>query len=348
MSSEEQKLLINVIEQFAKSELESVSLKIEKEGLPRPLVRRLAELGLLAATVPPSEGGSGIDVRSFSLILYTIAKYSPSVAYYIYVQNTLVNEVLHQTGRSDLIPTVASGEITGTMVHDINMNSQHNVKVEGTKLQGENEYVVLPSATYHIVLARSSERSLLVLAKPSRVERKKPLGLRALEFGVSFYDSEVARENVLIQEKAEEALARHLDSSSIQVGAIALGIAESAIDKAIEYSKQRRAFESYLYEFQPIAAVLSDMKSRIGHMKDALTASEGGEGTVMFKLHALEIARLASRIALQVHGGYGYLEDVGIERLYRDSMFLTLLTSNYLRDMKAASTNLISKDAFRI
>ncbi len=348
MSSEEQKLLVSMIEQFAKTELENTAQKIEKEGISTDLRKRLAELGLLAATIPQSEGGSGIDRKSFSLILMALAKYSASVAYFTYLQNTLVNELLFKSqNKKEEIAKIASGEATGTLVHDLNLNFQHEIFVKGSDLYGSNNFVTLPDADIHLVLARSEGSSYLIHAKPASNAIRKPLGFRGLSFGNVNYKAQIGSDKIIFKD-AENILQNHFFETGDQIAAIALGMSESAIEKAIEYSKERKAFESYLYEFQPISAVLIDMKGRIEELKKALMLTESVQEKITLKLNSLETARLASRIALQIHGGYGYLEDLGVERYYRDSMHFTMLASNYVKEMKALSKDVIAPDAFKI
>jgi len=337
-----------MIEQFAKEELENVAQKIEKEGISKDIRKRLAELGLLAATLPQSENGSGIDRRSFSLVLMTIAKYSGSVAYFTYLQNTLVNEILFKAQKhKEEIAKIASGESTGTLVHDLNFNFPQEVYIKGYDLYGANNFVILPDADFHLVLARSESSSYVVMTNPVKIEKKKPLGFRAISFGVASYKQTIEEDRIILKD-ADSLLKSHVFDTSDQIAAIALGMSESAVEKAIEYSKERKAFESYLYEFQPISAVLTDMKGRIEEMKKALMLSEDVQDRILLKLNALELSRLASRVALQIHGGYGYLEDLGVERYYRDSMFLTMLSSNYIKDIKTVSKEIISPDAFKI
>jgi len=205
----------------------------------------------------------------------------------------------------------------------------------------------LPDADFHLVLARSESSSYLVMTNPVKIEKKKPLGFRAISFGVASYKQTIEEDRIILKD-ADSLLKSHVFDTSDQIAAIALGMSESALEKAIEYSKERKAFESYLYEFQPISAVLTDMKGRIEEMKKALMLSEDVQDRILLKINALELSRLASRVALQIHGGYGYLEDLGVERYYRDSMFLTMLSSNYIKDIKTVSKEIISPDAFKI
>ncbi len=348
MASEEQKLLVSMIEQFAKTELENATQKIEKERISKDLRKKLAELGLFSATLPQSEGGSGIDKKSFSLILMTLAKYSASVAYFTYLQNTLVNELLYKlSNKKEVIAKIGSGELTGTLVHDLNLNFQHEIFIKGLELYGTSNFVTLPDADVHLVMARSEGSSYLVITKPTSTALRKPLGFRGISFGTSIYKEKIENEQIISKE-AENILQNHFLETGDQIAAIALGISEAAIEKAIEYSKERKAFESYLYEFQPISAVLSDMKGRIEDMKKALTLAESIQDKMFLKLNSLEIARLASRVALQIYGGYGYLEDLGVERYYRDSMHLTMLASNYIKEIKILSKEIISPEAFKI
>ncbi len=348
MASEEQKLLINMIEQFAKTELENIAQKIEKEGLKRDLIKRLAELGLLAATTPQSEGGSGIDRKSFSLILMILAKYSPSVSYFTYLQNTLISELLLKSkDKKEEFLKIASGEAYGTIVHDLYLNFNQEITLNNSRLYGTNNYVTLPDAELHLVLSRSGSSSHLIITKPNSVTFRRPLGLRGLSFGAASYDEEIKDEQKVLNE-AESFLQNHLFETADQIAAIAIGMSEAAIDKAIEYSKERKAFESYLYEFQPISAVLIEIKGKIEELKKALLLAESFQDKLSLKLNSLETARIASRVALQIHGGYGYLEDLGVERYYRDSMHLSILTSNYLKEIKALSRDIISPEAFKI
>mgnify|MGYP001772800536 CR=1 FL=1 len=346
MLRDEEKLLRRVVTEFCESEVERERLRIERDGIPDSIIRAAAESGFLGALAPPELGGSGLDTRSYAVLLQVMSKYSTSLAYYVFLQNSLFIAPLLRFAREDVrrsvVPEVASGGSKGTLVQDVFRRSKNSLSY-GDVLSGMADMVPLPSADHHLVLARSKDGDALVLSSPGDIlERYRIIGLRGMEFGKVSYGGRAD----VVAEHGSSAVEGLMDEAAIPLSAMALGIVERAVEMAAQYSKEREAFGSKLSEFQPIAFYIADVQAQLRVLEEYLYSDS--PDPLSAKVLSLDLARKASRMSIQVHGGYGYFEDVGVERLYRDAAALSSIAGNYLDDMAKLSRELLGDSAARI
>ena len=346
MLKDEEKLLRRVVTEFCESEVEKERLRIERDGIPDSLIKAAAESGFLGALAPPELGGSGLDLRSYSVLLQVMSKYSTSLAYYMFLQNSLFIAPLlkfAQDGvRRSLVPEIASGGSKGTLVQDIFRRSKNSLSYED-KLSGMADMVPLPDADHHLVLARSKDGDALILSNSGNVlERYRIIGLRGVEFGKVSYEERAD----VITKHGSSAVEELMDEVAIPLSAMALGVVERAVETAAQYSKEREAFGSKLSEFQPISFYIADVQAQLRVLEEYLYSDSPDPLTA--KVLSLDLARKASRMSIQVHGGYGYFEDIGVERLYRDAAVLSSIAGNYLDDMTKLSRRLLGDFAAKI
>ena len=176
---------------------------------------------------------------------------------------------------------------------------------------------------------------LLVREGLEPVNDQTRLGFRGLRFSSVKVDSS---EFEVLGENGPGLLEDTLNGMDLEVAAVALGITAGAVAKAIDYSKSRSTFEHPLKDYQPVAFSLSSLKSEEEMLRNFLySESLSGTAKVMARIKSTQLARSATKQALQVHGGYGYFGDFGVEKFYRDAMALPLLFSRGAIDMQRLS-----------
>ncbi|MGC8969724.1 MAG: acyl-CoA dehydrogenase family protein [Conexivisphaera sp.] len=346
MLREEERLLRRVVTEFCESEVEGQRLRIEREGVPDSLLRRVAENGFLGALAPPELGGSGLDLRSYLVLLQVLSKYSTSLAYHVFLQNSLFISPLMRLApeelRRELVPEIASGAARGTLAQDLFRSTRNSVSYDGA-LRGTADMVPVPRAEHHLVLASSGADALLLTGTPEVLEEYSAIGFRGVRFGRVRYGGGA---RVLLGDSASSALRGIFDEAALPVAAMALGIAERAVEKAAQYSREREAFGSKLAEFQPVAFYVAEMRAQLSALEEYLYSES--PDPLIAKVLALDLSRRASRMSVQVHGGYGYFEDLGVERLYRDAAALSSIAGSYLDDMTALSRKILGDSAARL
>ena len=340
MSSEEHQLLRSSVREFAQKNIEGISAKIERDGLRPETVAAMAAQGFLGASVPGELGGTGLDERGYMIVLEELARVSPSASVKVLIINSLYLPLAMATGKGkDTLADVAAGKVNATVAHTSLLEGyreQTGVTVADSRANGVKDYVLNSDAKLVILAANGAPGNLLLVrggAEP--VNDQTRLGFRGLRFSsvkVDSGDYEVMGGDGLgLMEEA-------LNGMDLGVAAIALGITAGALTKAIDYSRSRTTFDHPLKDYQPVAFSLSSLKSE-EEMLRSFIYSEGLSATarVMARVKATQLARNSTKQALQVHGGYGYFGDFGVEKFYRDAMALPLLFSRGVRDMQRLS-----------
>lgn len=348
MSSEEHQLLRSTVREFAQKNIEGISAKIEQNGLRPDTVEAMAAQGFLGASVPSELGGTGLDERGYMIVLEELAKVSPSAAAKVLIINSLYVPLVMATGKGkETLADVASAKSNATVAHTSLLEGyreQTGVTVADSRAKGKKEYVLNSDAKLVILAANGAPGSLvLVRGGAEPVDDQTRLGFRGLRFSsvqVDSGDFEVLGEN------GPGLLEEALNGMDLGVAAIALGITAGAVAKAIDYSKGRTTFDHPLKDYQPVAFSLSSLKSE-EEMLRSFIYSEGLSGTakVMARVKSTQLARSATKQALQVHGGYGYFGDFGVEKFYRDAMALPLLFSRGVKDLQRLSQAIFESKA---
>ncbi len=326
--NEQAELMRETVKEFADKNLKDLALKVEREGIPDIIKEKIIEQGFLGSTLKSEFGGAGLDPLSHRLILFELAKVSPSVAAYVFFHNDIVLKLLSDKGKKEQIKAVIGGKdsyaISISRLTDDSAENKDNEVLKRALNSKSNRYLDL------------SENGVVFsgTGTAQKINDFKPLGLRGM--GVcDFRPSD--REEVGKKEDLESILV----SSSGDISAIFLGITEGALDKAIEYTKVRKTFNEPLKNYEPVAFRIAEIKSELEMLKFALFAEDCDEiRLLMLKDLSASLARKATKYALQFHGGYGYLEDFGVEKYYRDSVALNAIIYRPIEDKKFLATKI--------
>ncbi|MGB7053847.1 MAG: acyl-CoA dehydrogenase [bacterium] len=355
----DQKMLQDQVRKFAQAELAPMAPEIDKSGdFPWPNLKKMAQLGLLGVIVPEQYGGSGFDFVSLAIAIEEISRVCASTGVIVAVNNTLTTYPILQFGNEEqkkkYLPLLCSGEKIGAFgITEPNAGSDV-VAIESTaRLEGDH-YVLNGTKRFitnggeagiFVVFAYTNKESKHKGISAFIVERDTPgfslgkhedlMGIRATaNCELIFEDAKIPKENLLGKEGDGFKICMNtLDVSRIDIGAQAVGIAQAALDEAVKYSKERKAFGQLICNFQMIQSMFAEMATEIqaarllvfyaGYCKDKGMQRFSKE-SAMAKYYAADMAVGVARKSLQIHGGYGYTKDYAIERLYRDAKILEL------------------------
>ncbi|HEU13175.1 MAG: acyl-CoA dehydrogenase family protein [Thermoplasmata archaeon] len=343
---EEHRVLESVVGEFATKEIEPINKQIELEGIPIDLKKKLSAQGFLGALAPYELGGASLDRLGYSILLKQLASASPSVAFYIFLQNSLViKSILLEDDIREKVMSISSGNSSGTFYYSNKLNflDYGGVVNDGRMLRGTLNAVINSDANIFII-PDNNGRFYLLENGYSALDEHEKLGLRGLRFSPVRFEVDIGNA-VELPVNIDEIL----DDIHLPISSIALGIAQGALNKAIEYAKERSAFLHKLKDFQPLAFGMAQAYSQLDILKEYMVNIAQGERDInkelMLKIVSIDFAREVSKLALQVHGGYGYLMDFGIEKYYRDAMFLSILGGNHIDEKIKLSSTIFQEKA---
>lgn len=351
--TEEQLAVRDAAREFAEHELlPGVIERDEKEQFPAEQVKKMGEMGFMGMMVDPTYGGGGMDTISYVLALEEISKIDASAAVVMSVNNSLVCWGLEKFGTEEqkqkyLVP-LATGQIIGAFCLSepeagSDATSQRTTaedKGDHYLLNGTKNWITNgSSASVYLVFAQTDREkkhhgiNALIIEKdmPGFVvgKKEKKLGIRGSDtHSLMFTDVKVPKANRIGEEGFGFKLAMSvLNGGRIGIAAQALGIAGGAFERALKYSKERKAFGVEISKHQAIQFKLTDMATSIeaskllilqaASLKDA--KKDFTKESAMAKLYASKTAMDVTVEAVQIHGGYGYVQEYHVERLMRDA-----------------------------
>ncbi len=344
---------------FAQSAIEPIAAHFDETGeFPIETVRQMGGLGFMGIEVPEEYGGVGMDTLAYVLALEEISRVDASHGTIMSVNNSLVCHGLLKHGTDEqklnfLMP-VASGEKIGaySLTEPMSgsdagtMRSRAELSDDGSHylINGRKSWVtsapfadiiVLFTMTRPEKLHKGISAFLVETDKPgfSRGKSEPKLGIRASATSeISFDNYACPVENRLGAEGEGFKIAMTvLDAGRIGIAAQALGIAEAALERSVQYAQEREAFGSKIGQFQMIQQKLADMKCRVeasrlliyqAALAKMKAARDGGRYTMeasMAKLFSSETAMWVTTQAIQIHGGMGYSKELPLERYFRDA-----------------------------
>jgi len=354
-----QKLIQDMVREFATKELEEKAVEIDKSReFPWDSLKKMSELGLLGMIVPEKYGGGGMDFVSLAIAVEEISKACASTGVIVAVNNTLTAYPILKFGNEEqkkkYLPVLSKGEKIGAFaLTEPNAGSDPASLETTAKLDGDH-YVLNGSKRFitngqeagiYIVFAKTDPEKGHKGISAFIVERESPgfsvgehenlLGLRATgNCELMFDDCKVPKENLLGEEGQGFKIALHtIDTSRIDIGAQAVGIAQGALEAAVQYSKERVQFGKPICEFGMIQDKLAEMDCRINAARLlvywAAARKDGGaerysREAAIAKYMASEACMYSVREAIQVYGGYGYTKDYPVERFYRDAKVMEI------------------------
>jgi len=351
--TEEHLLIQESAKDFAQSEIatSAVDRDINAE-FPGEIVKKMGELGFLGMMVAPDYGGAGLDTISYVLAMIEISKVDASCGVIMSVNNSLVCHGLEEYGSEHikqkyLIP-LAKGEKLGAFALS-EPEAGSDATKQKTTADKQGDYYLLNgmknwitngiSADYFLVMATTDKAaghkgiSTLLVEKGApgfgHGKKEDKMGIRSSDTcSLTFENCKVPVENLVWDEgKGFNFAMNILNGGRIGIAAQAIGIAEAALDAAIKYSKERKAFGQTISNFQAIQFMISDMAVRVDAAKlltlKAAALKDAGKKyfkeAAEAKLYSSKIAVQNALEAIQIHGGYGYVREYLVERYLRDA-----------------------------
>ncbi|MBI4415504.1 MAG: acyl-CoA dehydrogenase family protein [Euryarchaeota archaeon] len=356
----EQELVRDTVREFVDREIVPHVREWERKGeIPQSLYAKMAELGFLGAPVPQKYGGAGMDYVSFALLVEEISRGSSSVRTTISVQTSLSETTLMLFGNEEqkqkwLVP-LAKGEKFGAWALTEPQAGSDAAALATTAqydhgqwvLNGTKRFISNGSiADYVFVYAREpgSKRheglSCFMVPKGTKgfavtnVETTTKLGLRASPTAdLAFEDCRVPEDHLVGKRgNGWEQAMRTLNGGRLGIAAGAVGVARAALEAAMKYAKERKAFGRPIASFQLVREMIAESymdieAARFLTLRAAYLRDQGVDNTLEVSLAKLFGAQMAMRVtdrAIQIHGGYGFSGDFDVERYFRDARVLGL------------------------
>jgi butyryl-CoA dehydrogenase len=327
-----------------------MKLDHEREYI-HPHIGTAKEMGLLGLMIPEEYGGLGCDCVTYCAVVEEISRVCPAMGILISVHNSVGNYPIYQFGTEEqkrkYLPKLTSDKVGSMCLTEPNAGSDvaslgtTAIKVDGGyKLNGSKVFVTNGDAAWTYIVCASTDPSKGHSGVSSFiVERDNPgllihkheekMGIVSSDtVSLTLDDCFVPDENMLGKEGDGFKIAMiSLDAGRVGVGAQCVGIALGALEEAIAYSKQREQFGKPISRFQAIQWMLADMACRIDAsraltMRAAWLKDQGKPYTSeasIAKLYSSQAATFAAHQAVQIHGGYGYMREYPVERIYRDA-----------------------------
>jgi alkylation response protein AidB-like acyl-CoA dehydrogenase len=350
--SEEHQMIRRMVREFADKEIAPRAEEIDEAGeFAWDTFRKMGEVGLLGLPFPEEYGGSGADYLSLVISLEEVARASGSVAITFDAHTSLCCEPLYLFGTEEqkrkYLTPLASGEKIGAFGltepqagSDAGATRTRAVR-DGDEwvINGQKNFITNGSVADVIVITAKTDPekgtrgiSSFIVEKDTpgfQVGRdEKKMGLKGSVTSELFFENcRIPAENLLGREnEGFRQFLITLDAGRLAIAAMALGLAQEAFEKAVGYAKERVQFEQPIAKFQAIQWMIADMiteieAARLMIYRAAWLKEKGVSFTkeaAMAKLLATEVSERVCRQAIQIHGGYGYMSEYQVERIYRD------------------------------
>ncbi|HEY3182845.1 MAG TPA: acyl-CoA dehydrogenase family protein [Gaiellaceae bacterium] len=353
---QEHELVRDTVRRFALEKVAPVAEELDREHrFPYEIVAELAQLGLMGMTIPEEYGGAGTDTLSYAIAIEELTRIDSSVAITVAAHHSLGTLPVYYFGneeqKREWLPPLASGEklaafgltepnagsdagatrttarledgewvVDGAKIFITNAGTDITWGVTITAVTGAGEIsnIVVPNGTPGYVISQPMDK----------------LGWRASDTReLSFQGTRVPEGNLLgPRGEGFRQFLQILDGGRISVAAMGVGLAQGAYDLAYRYAQEREQFGKKIASFQAVQTKLVDMATEIEAArylvyKAAWEKDEGrdfGRTAAMAKLYSGELSHRAANWALQIHGGYGFMDEYAISRLYRDQKILEI------------------------
>ena len=377
--TEEHLMIQDAAKEFARQELlEGVTERDEKGIYPEEQIKKMGELGFMGMMVDPKYGGGGMDTLSYSLAMEEISKVDAAAAVVMSVNNSLVCWGIEKYGTEEqkqkfLVPMAEGRVIGGFCLSEPEAGS--DATKQRTTAVDKGDYYLMNGTKNWITSAAHAQYFIVIAATNPELGHKgisafivdrdfegfelgpkeNKMGMRASDtHSIMFNDMKVPKENRIGDEGFGFKLAMSiLSGGRIGIASQALGIAQGALDLAIQYSKERKAFGKFLYQHQSVSFKLADMETEIQAarlivhkacwLKDQHDYANLNHFSAMAKLKAAETAMYVTTEAVQIHGGYGYVKEYHVERLMREAK-LTQIYEGTSEVQKIVLSRTLTKD----
>jgi alkylation response protein AidB-like acyl-CoA dehydrogenase len=351
--NEEQQMIINEAKKFAKNELEPFAEELDEKGLVNEVaIKKLGELGFLGMSIPEEYDGFDSGYIAYAGTMLELSKGDAGTSVCVTVQNSLVNDAIVFYGseeqKKEYLPKLATGEYIGCFSLT-EPNSGSDPGSITTSAIREGDYFIL-NGTKNFVTNGGIADMAIVFAQTNPELKAKGISAFLIKMGTPGFeignhenkmgirssstteliltDCKILASALLGEENKGLSIALGtLDGGRIGVAAQAIGIAEAALEESVKYSKERVQFGKPL-SYQPVIAnKIADMATevelaktflfKVAWMKETKQPSYTKQAA-MLKVYASEMSHRVCHAAVQIHGGYGYIKENKVERLYRD------------------------------
>jgi short-chain 2-methylacyl-CoA dehydrogenase len=354
--SHEQEAIRSLAREFAEGEVRPVAEELDRtKSFPYAIVAKLGELGLMGVPYPERYGGGGADTLTYALVVEELTRVDSSVAITVAAHTSLGTWPIYAFGSDEQkdawLPALCSGQKLGAfgLTEPEAGSDAGNTR---TRAREENGDWVIDGAKQFItnagtdisgcvtITARTGDDEVSNLLVPNGTpgyeigEPYRKMGWHASDTRPLSFDGCRVPAGNLVGRRGQgfRQFLQTLDGGRISVSAMGVGLAQGALDEALAYAKERRAFGQPIGKYQAIQAKLADLSTeieaaRLLTYRAALEKDAGKPFALTAAQAKLKTGRLAVRAseeAVQVHGGYGYMEEYPVCRFYRDAKVLTI------------------------
>jgi short/branched chain acyl-CoA dehydrogenase len=354
--SDEQRLLQRTVREFAREEIAPVAEELDRtKAFPYGIVAKMGGLGLMGIPFPEQYGGGGADTLSYVLAIEELARVDSSICITMAAHTSLGTMPIHLWGTSEQkeewLPELCSGRrlaafgLTEPEAGSDAGNTRTRARLEDGEwvIDGAKQFITNAGTEISgcvTITARTGEREISNIIVPNGTpgyeqgEPYRKMGWNASDTRPLSFDGCRVPEANLLGRRGEgfKNFLHILDGGRIGVSAMGVGLAQGALDEALAYAKERRAFGQPISKYQAIQAKLADVSAeieaaRLLTYRAAMLKERGEPFTLVAAQAKLKTGRLAVRAteeAVQIHGGYGYIEEYPVCRFYRDAKILTI------------------------
>jgi alkylation response protein AidB-like acyl-CoA dehydrogenase len=351
--TEKHKIIRHSVRSFCDREIQPIARDIDQEArFPWEVVEKMGKLGYFGIQAPEELGGAGMDTVSYCIIIEEISRACSGLGLCVTVHNSVSVYPLVKFGSEEQkkkwVSPLAKGEKIGAFcLTEPNVGSDFS-GVESTAIRDGDHYIV--NANKVLITNGGVADTCLIFTKTDPSAGHRGLSVIVVERGtpgfevgdledlagnranpvssIRLYDCRVPIGNLLGKEGMGMKIGlAGLDTGRIGIGAQALGVAQAAMDEAVKYSIQRRQFNVPISKHQAIQTMIANMATQVKAARlliyQAAVKRDSGQPfskeSAMAKLYASEIATNVTDMAIQIHGGYGYVKSYPVERYYRDA-----------------------------
>ena len=355
--SKKHEMARTLFKEFAEKEVKPLAQDVdENEQFPVETVAKMAKAGFLGIPVPKEYGGQGCDPLTYVMCVEELSKVCGTTGVIVSAHTSLCIDPIQTFGTEEqkkkYIPDLASGKKLGAFgltepgAGTDAQGQQTKAVLDGDEwvLNGSKCFITNGSyADVYIVIAvtgvvekrgrKMKQRSAFIVEKGTPGftfgTKEKKMGIRgSATYELIFEDCRIPKENLLGKQGKGFGIAMHtLDGGRIGIASQALGLAEGALERTIEYVKERKQFGRSIGQFQNTQFQLADMATKVEAAKQLVYKAAMAKATqkvysveaAMAKLYAAEVAMEVTTKAVQLHGGYGYIREYDVERMMRDA-----------------------------
>jgi butyryl-CoA dehydrogenase len=350
--TKEQEMVRKMVREFAETEIKPIAAEYdEKQEFPWETVKKMGELNLLGLIFPKEYGGADVGYIGYAIAVEEVSRICGAHGITVAAHNSLCSNHIYIAGTEEqkqrFLTPLAKGEKIGAWGLTEPAAGSDAATVETTAVLDGDEWVLNGSKIFithgsvgdiAVVVATTDKSrkhrgiSSFIVEKGtpgfSSGTKENKLGLRASDTAeMVFENCRIPEENLLGKEnRAFYDTMEILDGGRISIGAMALGLAQGALDESIKYAKEREQFGRKIAKFQAIQWMIANMASEVeaarmlvyysGWLKDK--GMKVTKVSAMAKMYASEVGMRAATKAIQIHGGYGYTKDYPVERIFRD------------------------------